>query len=75
MTPQRAKAEITALRDELNEHNYRYYVLDSPSISDKEFDDMLARLAELEKQYPEFSDPDSPTQRVGAPGSRTPGRR
>ena len=65
MTPQRAKAEITALRDELNEHNYRYYVLDSPSISDKEFDDMLARLAELEKQYPEFSDPDSPTQRVG----------
>ncbi len=65
MTPQRAKAEITALRDELNEHNYRYYVLDSPNISDKEFDDMLARLAELEKQYPEFSDPDSPTQRVG----------
>lgn len=65
MTPQRAKAEITALRDELNEHNYRYYVLDSPSISDREFDDMLARLAELEKQYPEFSDPDSPTRRVG----------
>jgi len=56
---------IAALRQELNEHNYQYYVLAQPSISDFDFDKKLAELAALEKAYPEFSDPDSPTQKVG----------
>lgn len=65
MTPQQAKEEIVSLREELDGHNYRYYVLDTPTISDKEFDEKLRRLSGLEKQYPEFDDPDSPTHRVG----------
>lgn len=56
---------ILSLRDELNQHNYRYYVLDAPTISDFEFDTLLKRLQDLEHQYPEFADPNSPTQRVG----------
>lgn len=70
MTPQQAKAEIQALREQLNEHNYRYYVLDAPTVTDKEFDDMLRRLSDLEKRYPEFDDPDSPTRRVGGQVTR-----
>lgn len=65
MTPQQAKEEIESLREELDGHNYRYYILDTPSISDKEFDEKLRRLSDLEKQHPEFDDPDSPTHRVG----------
>ncbi len=65
MTPQQAKEEIESLREELDGHNYRYYVLDTPTVSDKEFDEKLRRLSDLEKQYPEFDDPDSPTHRVG----------
>ena len=65
MTPQQANEEIESLREELDGHNYRYYVLDTPTISDKEFDEKLRRLSDLEKQYPEFDDPDSPTHRVG----------
>lgn len=65
MTSQQAKEEIESLREELDGHNYRYYVLDTPTISDKEFDEKLRRLSDLEKQYPEFDDPDSPTHRVG----------
>ena len=57
--------EIKALREELQEHNYRYYVLDQPVITDFEFDMKLKRLQELEKAHPEFFDPASPTQRVG----------
>lgn len=60
-----AQQEILALREELSEHNYRYYVLDEPSISDFEFDQKLKRLQELENQYPEYFDENSPTQRVG----------
>lgn len=56
---------IAALRKELSEHNYKYYVLAQPSISDFEFDKMLEELQELEKQHPEFFDPDSPSQKVG----------
>jgi len=56
---------IKALTKELNEHNYKYYVLAQPDISDFDFDQKLAELAALEKQYPEFLDPDSPTQKVG----------
>lgn len=56
---------IQNLREELNQHNYNYYVLDRPTISDYEFDLKLAQLQELEKQHPEFFDESSPTQRVG----------
>ncbi len=57
--------QITALRNELRDHNYKYYVLDQPSISDYEFDQKLKQLQELEKAHPEFYDPNSPTLRVG----------
>ena len=57
--------QITALRNELREHNYNYYVLDNPTISDFEFDQKLKQLQELEKAHPEFYDPNSPTLRVG----------
>ncbi len=57
--------EMQQLRDALNEHGYRYYVLDDPSISDYEYDKMLRRLEELEAEHPEEITQDSPTQRVG----------
>ncbi|SRX76049.1 NAD-dependent DNA ligase LigA [Aequorivita antarctica] len=57
--------QITSLRNELREHNYNYYVLDTPTISDFEFDQKLKQLQELEKAHPEFHDPNSPTLRVG----------
>ena len=56
---------IQKLREELNQHNYNYYVLDTPTISDFEFDVKLKQLQDLENQYPEFFDENSPTQRVG----------
>lgn len=59
------KEKINQLREELNQHNYNYYVLDAPVISDFEFDQMLKQLHQLEEQHPEFFDPNSPTQRVG----------
>jgi DNA ligase (NAD+) len=59
------KDRIDALVAELNEHNYRYYVLAQPSISDFEFDKKLEELTDLEKAHPEFVHPDSPTQKVG----------
>src|SRR6056300_1930299 len=57
--------KIIRLRDELHQHNHRYYVEDTPVISDFAFDQMLRELQELETQYPQFHDPNSPTQRVG----------
>lgn len=57
--------KIEKLRSELNEHNYKYYILDTPEISDYEFDIKLKQLQILESQYPEFFDENSPTQRVG----------
>lgn len=57
--------KIQSLREEVNQHNYNYYILDNPTISDYEFDQKLKELQELENQYPEFFDEDSPTQRVG----------
>ncbi|NDY41825.1 NAD-dependent DNA ligase LigA [Dissulfurirhabdus thermomarina] len=57
---------IQRLRREIDEHNYRYYVLDSPVISDAEFDALMHELRDLEARYPETVTPDSPTQRVGA---------
>ena len=56
---------IQLLRDELNQHNYNYYVLDTPTISDFEFDQKLKQLQDLEIQHPECFDENSPTQRVG----------
>jgi len=56
---------IQDLRDELNQHNHNYYVLDTPTISDFEFDQKLKQLQDLENQHPEFYDDNSPTQRVG----------
>jgi DNA ligase (NAD+) len=59
------KEKINQLREELHQHNYNYYVLDAPVISDFEFDQLLKQLQHLEEQYPEFFDTNSPTQRVG----------
>ncbi len=58
--------EITALREEIDRHNYNYYVLSAPTISDYDFDAKLRRLADLEAAHPEFADPASPTLRVGS---------
>ncbi len=57
---------IRQLREEINRHNHNYYVLNSPQISDKDFDMLLKELEALEKEHPELTDPDSPTQRVGS---------
>ncbi len=57
--------EINLLRQQINQHNYNYYVLDSATISDFDFDIMLQKLQNLEQQYPEYFDKNSPTQRVG----------
>jgi len=65
MSPAEAKQQIEALAAELREHTYNYYVLAMPTISDFDFDKKLESLAALEKQFPEFLDPDSPTQKVG----------
>ncbi|MBS9766093.1 MAG: NAD-dependent DNA ligase LigA [Flavobacteriaceae bacterium] len=59
------KEQIQALREELHQHNYNYYVLDNATISDFDFDQKLKQLEELERENPEFFDPNSPTQRVG----------
>ncbi len=59
------ETEIKSLRDEINKHNYNYYVLDNPTISDFEYDTLFLRLKELETQHPELVTPDSPTHRVG----------
>ena len=60
------KKKIDQLRAELHRHNYRYYVLNAPEISDKEFDDMMRELQNLEQTHPEFQDTNSPTMRVGS---------
>lgn len=63
MTP---KERIDWLRAELHRHNYNYYVLNAPEISDKEFDDLMRELQDLEKEHPEYADENSPTMRVGS---------
>ena len=60
-----SKKRIEQLTECLNKHNYNYYVLDKPSISDFEFDTLLQELTLLEKAYPDYALPNSPTQRVG----------
>ncbi len=66
MTKEEARRRIEFLRKEINRHNYLYYVLARPEISDYEYDQLLRELKRLEEQFPEFASPDSPTQRVGA---------
>ncbi|MEY8486183.1 NAD-dependent DNA ligase LigA [uncultured Parabacteroides sp.] len=61
-----AKDKIKALREALEQHNYNYYVLSAPTISDREFDEMMKELQTLEEAHPEYADPHSPTQRVGS---------
>lgn len=68
---QQVMQQVEKLRQQINEHNYRYYVLDDPSIPDAEFDQLFEKLKALEKQHPEFITPDSPTQRVGAKPLKT----
>jgi DNA ligase (NAD+) len=67
MNEAQAKKRIEKLREELNFHNYRYYVLDDPVISDGSYDRLMRDLEGLEKEYPHLITPNSPTQRVGAP--------
>lgn len=64
--PTRIAAEARKLREELLRHNYLYYVLDKPEVSDAKYDRLMRRLQELEQKHPELITPDSPTQRVGA---------
>jgi len=59
------RQRIVKLKKTLNEHNYKYYVMSEPSITDFEYDQLMGELSTLEKKYPEFYDPNSPTQRVG----------
>ncbi|MCF6366328.1 MAG: NAD-dependent DNA ligase LigA [Bacteroidales bacterium] len=63
--------KIEKLRKELSKHNYNYYILSQPTISDYDYDMMLKKLEALEKQYPEFNDPNSPTLRVGTDRDNT----
>src|SRR3977135_2138988 len=63
--PKDSEKKIEALRERIRHHEYLYYVLDNPEISDAEFDQLMLELQKLEKDYPELITPDSPTQRVG----------
>jgi DNA ligase (NAD+) len=67
MVSESIRREVEALRRDIEHHNHQYYVLDTPEISDAEYDQMMRRLEMLEQEYPEVYDPNSPTQRVGAP--------
>ena len=65
MNAEQAKIEIERLTDLIHHHNYLYYVDSNPEISDYDFDMLLLKLQELEKQFPEFANDNSPTKRVG----------
>ncbi len=65
MNKNEAKKKIEILREEINLHNYKYYVENNPVISDYEFDQLLKELEKLESDFPELITPESPTQRVG----------
>jgi len=67
MITEALKKRAEKLREEIEYHNYRYYVLDQPEISDAQYDRLMRELENLEKQYPELRTPNSPTQRIGAP--------
>src|SRR3989338_3595091 len=65
MDEKKLKKRIQELSEEIEAHNYRYYVLDQPTISDREYDELLKELISLEEQFPHLKDPNSPSQRVG----------
>jgi DNA ligase (NAD+) len=67
LSPEEARRRIEELREEIEQHNYNYFVLNQPTISDAEYDKLLRELQQLEEQFPQFKSPTSPTQRVGAP--------
>src|SRR3569832_1900914 len=64
--PDKIARRAAALRERIHHHNYRYYALDAPEISDAEFDALMRELQDMEAQYPALVTPDSPTQRVGS---------
>ena len=64
--PAEIRTQAARLRDEIEAHNHRYYVLDAPSISDAEYDALFRELQALEARYPELISPDSPTQRASS---------
>ena len=64
---EKAKIELVTLREKINYHNYRYYILDDPEISDAEYDRLFQNLLQIENRYPKLVIPESPSQRVGAP--------
>jgi len=66
MDKEKVKKEIARLSQEIETHSHRYYILDEPTISDKEYDELLRKLIKLEEQFPGLKSPDSPSQRVGA---------
>ena len=67
MVTEAIKKRVEKLREEIEYHNYRYYILDQPDISDAQYDRLMRELEKLEGEYPELRSPNSPTQRVGAP--------
>jgi DNA ligase (NAD+) len=67
LSPEDAQRRIESLRREINDHNFKYYIDAAPVISDREYDLLIEELENLEKRFPQFLTPDSPTQRVGAP--------
>ncbi|RLF40857.1 MAG: DNA ligase, partial [Thermoplasmata archaeon] len=70
MSREEAKKRIEHLRSEIRRHNYLYYVLNKPEISDAEYDRLMEELRHLEEMFPDLITPDSPTQRVGAPPAK-----
>ncbi len=70
-TKKPSEAEVAALRGEIDSHNYRYYVLAEPVVSDSGYDRLMRQLLDIEQLYPEYRSPDSPTQRVGASSKST----
>src|SRR4030042_3614629 len=66
MVTETIRKRVDKLREEIEYHNYRYYILDQPEISDAEYDRLMKELEKLEEQYPDLRSPNSPTQRVGA---------
>jgi DNA ligase (NAD+) len=64
--PEEVRKRAEELRREISKHNYYYYVLDNPIVSDAQYDKLMRELQSIEEQYPSLATPDSPTQRVGA---------
>ena len=69
MSPAKLQQRVDEIRQEISHHNYRYYVLNKPVVSDSEYDQMMVELRKIEDEHPDWITPDSPTQRTGAPPS------